>query len=227
MKLGGRPGGYGQQPFTPKELCKFFLTGSCHKGAQCTFSHNLADFPCKYLHATGYCEKGEQCKFSHKILQSDEEINRFIDLNEAFLADLLKKNGTTNLGEYYLKRVRDKEEANTKLAMQNLMIPPSLMSADPSFRGANSLNQFSAGGAGLPNLLGTTGASAFSNNQFSSLLPPAGLMGSLLNLPPQVPNGPLGSASSNSSLFNQTQSSQNLLNQLLQPSASNAQNPLM
>lgn len=63
--MGGGPGGMNnggqryREPFTPKELCKFFLTGSCHKGQNCTFSHNLSDFPCKYLHATGHCEKGD------------------------------------------------------------------------------------------------------------------------------------------------------------------------
>lgn len=60
MNNGGpRQFGGHREPFTPKELCKFFLTGSCHKGQQCTFSHNLSDFPCKYLHATGHCEKGD------------------------------------------------------------------------------------------------------------------------------------------------------------------------
>jgi hypothetical protein len=99
-------------PFQPKELCKFFLTGSCHKGPACTFSHNLSDFPCKYLHATGYCEKGDgACKFSHKLLTTDEEINRFIDLNEGYLTELLRTKGTTNLGDYFLRRVREKEEA--------------------------------------------------------------------------------------------------------------------
>jgi hypothetical protein len=32
---GSSFGGHGghREPFTPKELCKFFLTGSCHKGS--------------------------------------------------------------------------------------------------------------------------------------------------------------------------------------------------
>jgi hypothetical protein len=47
-------------------------------------------------------------------LTTDEEINRFIDLNETFLADLHKNKGGTNLGEYYLRRVREKEEANQR-----------------------------------------------------------------------------------------------------------------
>ena len=111
----------------PKELCKFFLTGSCHRGNQCTFSHNLGDYPCKYLHATGSCEKGDICKFSHKLLESQDEINRFIDDNEQFLADLMRDRGWTNLGDFYLNRVREKEEARTRQQMQNVMIPQSLL----------------------------------------------------------------------------------------------------
>jgi len=48
-------------------------------------------------------------------------------LNEAFLADLLKNKGGTNLGDYYLRRVREKEEANAKHGLSNVMIPPSLL----------------------------------------------------------------------------------------------------
>lgn len=155
-QFGGRPNGH-REPFTPKELCKFFLTGSCHKGLQCTFSHNLSDFPCKYLHATGFCEKGDQsCKFSHKILKTDEEINRFIDLNEAFLADLLKNKGGTNLGEYYLKRVREKEEALARNNLQNVMLPPSLI-------GGVGVLGFGGNSGGLGGLGGNNSANSLSS----------------------------------------------------------------
>jgi hypothetical protein len=104
------------------------LTGNCHRGAVCTFSHNLGDYPCKYLHATGTCDKGNlNCKFSHKLLETPEEINRFIDDNEQFLADLFKRDGKTNLGDYYTRRIREKEEASNKKQLSNLMIPPSLL----------------------------------------------------------------------------------------------------
>jgi hypothetical protein len=44
------------------DLCKYFLTGNCFKGNECVFSHNTKDFPCKFFHAVGYCDKGEACK---------------------------------------------------------------------------------------------------------------------------------------------------------------------
>lgn len=45
------------------ELCKYFLTGNCFKGNECVFSHNTKEFPCKFFHAVGYCDKGEACKY--------------------------------------------------------------------------------------------------------------------------------------------------------------------
>jgi len=63
------------------------------------------------------------CKFSHKIFQSLDEINRFIDDNEQFLSDLLRDKGKTNLGEYFINRMREKEDARTRQQMQNVMIP--------------------------------------------------------------------------------------------------------
>jgi hypothetical protein len=44
------------------ELCKYFLTGSCLKGDECLYSHNTMMFPCKFFHAIGYCESGDNCK---------------------------------------------------------------------------------------------------------------------------------------------------------------------
>jgi hypothetical protein len=44
------------------ELCKYFLTGNCIKGDDCLFSHNTKDFPCKYYHAKGVCEQAHLCK---------------------------------------------------------------------------------------------------------------------------------------------------------------------
>ena len=62
--------------------------------------------------------------------------------------DLLRTKGETNLGEYFLKRVRAKEEALVKNQMQNLMIPPSLMGQDMGYRNQNSY-QYSNGGQGF------------------------------------------------------------------------------
>lgn len=89
------------------DICKFFLTGNCHRGNDCNFSHNVKEYPCKYLHGTGFCEKGNNCKFSHKILNPDE-IQKFMAENEEFLLELRNKNGRTNLGDYFEKFLKFK-----------------------------------------------------------------------------------------------------------------------
>lgn len=116
------------------ELCKFFLTGNCHRGKDCDFSHNTSDFPCKYLHSTGSCEKGNQCRFSHKILQNMDQITKFMEDNEDFLNELQQKKGKTNLGEYFLKFRSDKadKERQAKLP-QNVMVPPQLLGKPDQF----------------------------------------------------------------------------------------------
>lgn len=98
-----------QTPYLKNEICKFFTTNSCHRGADCNFSHNLKDFPCKFIHGTGYCDKGQNCKYSHNIL-NEQEIMKFMEENEDYLTDLLRTTGKTNLGEYFLKFLRDKDE---------------------------------------------------------------------------------------------------------------------
>lgn len=45
-----------------RDLCKYFLTGNCFKGNNCIFSHDTREFPCKFFHAVGYCDKGDTCK---------------------------------------------------------------------------------------------------------------------------------------------------------------------
>lgn len=49
------------------------------------------------------------------------------------MADLYKREGKTNLGDYYLRRVREKEEALNKKQLSSLMIPPSLLGPTGSF----------------------------------------------------------------------------------------------
>lgn len=69
------------------QLCKFALTKNCHRGANCSFSHDFSLFPCKYLHGTGMC-KVNQCKFKHARL-NESELNIFMVENEDFLLKLL------------------------------------------------------------------------------------------------------------------------------------------
>lgn len=64
--------------------------------------------PCKFLHATGVCKNGVNCEFSHERLDHFK-INTFIEDNEEFLDQVFEKNGTTNLGDYYIQFKRAKE----------------------------------------------------------------------------------------------------------------------
>lgn len=43
---------------------------------------------------------------------SAEEINKFMKDNEDFLTKELQENGKTNLGEYFLNYLRDKDSAS-------------------------------------------------------------------------------------------------------------------
>lgn len=51
-------GNQNKSVYLSQSLCKYVLTNTCHRGADCNFSHATHEFPCKYLHGTGYCEKG-------------------------------------------------------------------------------------------------------------------------------------------------------------------------
>lgn len=44
------------------ELCKYFLTGNCAKGDECLFSHDTRLFPCKFFQGMGYCKEGDNCR---------------------------------------------------------------------------------------------------------------------------------------------------------------------
>ena len=44
-----------QKPFK-RDLCKYFLNGVCTKGDNCTYSHVIKDFPCKYYIIFGNCD---------------------------------------------------------------------------------------------------------------------------------------------------------------------------
>lgn len=39
---------------TLQEVCKFYLTGNCHK-SNCLFSHDLSSHPCKFYHISLNC----------------------------------------------------------------------------------------------------------------------------------------------------------------------------
>ncbi|KAL5713084.1 RNA helicase [Ranunculus cassubicifolius] len=54
------------------ELCRFFVSGSCNKGSECSFSHSLqAKRPvCKFFLSYKGCRNGESCFFSHDLSSS-------------------------------------------------------------------------------------------------------------------------------------------------------------
>ena len=90
------------------ELCKYFLTGCCLKGDACGYSHETEVFPCKYFHGVGVCNSGEDCKFSHSRLTA-QEIPKFIKDNEAYLTQVQKLKGCTNLGDFFTYFLKQKE----------------------------------------------------------------------------------------------------------------------
>jgi len=49
------------------EICKFFMKGSCTKGASCPFKHTKGDraVVCKHW-LRGLCKKGDNCEFLHE-----------------------------------------------------------------------------------------------------------------------------------------------------------------
>lgn len=95
-------------PIKIQEICKFYKTGSCSKGDDCPFSHNLNNHPCKFIHSTGTCKYGDNCEFSHRRLEH-HEIPIFIKENEDFLDQIYEETKTTNLGAYYIQFKIDQE----------------------------------------------------------------------------------------------------------------------
>ncbi|KAJ8731333.1 hypothetical protein PYW07_004497 [Mythimna separata] len=51
------------QPPRKMELCKFYLMDCCAKRDKCLYMH--ADFPCKYYHTGLQCIYKDECKFAH------------------------------------------------------------------------------------------------------------------------------------------------------------------
>lgn len=51
--------------FVPREPCKFFASGTCQRGEQCTYSHQLHLFPCRHTLHGGVCPDEPTCPFSH------------------------------------------------------------------------------------------------------------------------------------------------------------------
>lgn len=47
-----------QRPFK-RDLCKYYLNGVCTKGDNCTYSHIIKNFPCKYFVTLGSCDNKE------------------------------------------------------------------------------------------------------------------------------------------------------------------------
>lgn len=54
----------------PTVLCKHFMDGSCHRGAECSFSHEGTPAkktdPCRFF-VGGYCTRDNDCLFNHNL----------------------------------------------------------------------------------------------------------------------------------------------------------------
>jgi hypothetical protein len=73
--------------------------GKCSKGAKCSYSHVLKDFPCKYYIATGNCDNHTRCKFAHKKLSKDEMF-KFLKDNKKYIIELRTKGVKTRIEKF-------------------------------------------------------------------------------------------------------------------------------
>ena len=55
-------------PTKKKDPCRFFIGGHCSKGAECLYNHHL---PCVHFFTVGRCRHGQTCRFSHETLTAD------------------------------------------------------------------------------------------------------------------------------------------------------------
>ncbi|XP_076346992.1 uncharacterized protein LOC143245068 isoform X2 [Tachypleus tridentatus] len=62
-------------PPKKKELCKFYIHGFCAKGEKCLYMHK--DFPCKFFHTGAKCYAENNCIFSHDPLT--DETKKILD----------------------------------------------------------------------------------------------------------------------------------------------------
>lgn len=66
-----------------EEVCKFFRSGSCHKGELCTYSHDLKKDACVFYHMKrSGCNKGRDCPFSHAPMSFKQREKIMEDLVE-------------------------------------------------------------------------------------------------------------------------------------------------
>ena len=58
-KDNGKNKNYSHQRTFKRDLCKYYLNGVCTKGDNCTYSHIIKNFPCKYYVTLGSCDNKE------------------------------------------------------------------------------------------------------------------------------------------------------------------------
>ncbi|KAF9100165.1 hypothetical protein BGX23_003993 [Mortierella sp. AD031] len=68
-------------------ICNYEKSGSCAKGDQCPFSHDLSEEPCTYYHLRGICERGALCRFGHSAISPE----RLRKLREDFEAKKIRE----------------------------------------------------------------------------------------------------------------------------------------
>jgi hypothetical protein len=67
------------------------------------------------------------CKFKHERL-TENEIQRFMADNEDYLRKTLQDTGSTNLNDYFIKYLREKErKAEEDLVPKDVMMPQELL----------------------------------------------------------------------------------------------------
>ena len=53
--------------FSFLQPCKHFACGSCLKGDDCPYDHELSKYECHNYKNNGMCIRGDRCKFSHVV----------------------------------------------------------------------------------------------------------------------------------------------------------------
>uniref|UniRef100_A0ACD5VFC5 Uncharacterized protein n=1 Tax=Avena sativa TaxID=4498 RepID=A0ACD5VFC5_AVESA len=58
-------------PLTKSKACTHFARGSCLKGDDCPYDHELSKYPCHNFVENGTCFRSDKCKFSHVVPTAD------------------------------------------------------------------------------------------------------------------------------------------------------------
>ena len=106
-------------------LCKHHLVGACHN-PNCLYLHDTNKYPCKFLYISGKCDKGLDCTFSHERMKSQDQMKDFINNNLEQIRIHRDKGILTPIIKYAMERGYIKEDT----AAAHQLIPPDIYESD-------------------------------------------------------------------------------------------------